>query len=100
MPESLTLTTTLELPVVMSHACGAETFCIHHCWGKSGSFGVTLRNVRPSSDSKEGRAQPRPDVACCVASRSEVIGVRMACNPFAEVDQQLRKRCLAAICLI
>src|SRR5687768_9877609 len=55
MPVSLTLTTTLELPVVRSHACGAEIVCIHHCCGNSTSFGVTANNARRSRGQKTVR---------------------------------------------
>src|SRR6478735_7608271 len=52
MPESFTLTTTLELPVVKSHPCGADTFCNHHSCGNSTSFGVTAKRFRFSRCSK------------------------------------------------
>src|SRR4051794_7205464 len=57
MPESLLLTTTFELPVVISHACGAATFCSHHCCGNSGSLGVTAKSVRFSSGSSNATAR-------------------------------------------
>src|SRR3954452_16284831 len=58
MPLSLTLTTTFELPVVRSHAYGADTFCIHHCWGNRTSLGVVVRNVRGSRFSTRNETRP------------------------------------------
>src|SRR5687767_4024135 len=65
MPESLMLTTTEELPVVISHACGKEVCGNHVCCGNSGSLGVTAQRVLRSRDSSDGRARRRATERCC-----------------------------------
>src|SRR5687767_8136824 len=48
MPESLTFTTTAGLPVVICHACGAETCGNHADSANSGSLGAPANKRRLS----------------------------------------------------
>src|SRR4051794_25237230 len=89
MPVSLTWTTTRELPVVTSHACGAETCSIHHCSGNNGSFGVTANNVRGSRSSRGSIRSV--DMACLpsLGARGRVRGNRfLRESPAARSDDR------------
>src|SRR5688500_13946073 len=90
MPESLMLTTTAELPVVISHACGREVCGNHVCCGNSGSLGVTAQRVLRSRDSSDGRARRQAAESCCTCDDGVNVLLICHCSGGREVKWTLK----------